>query len=244
MYYVISDIHGCSRELKLLLNQIHFSDEDTLYILGDCVDRGPDPVGVLEILSSYFNVFPLMGNHEYMMMKALPPLLKASKEKDPKKAMSKEALKACDIWLGDCGKVTLDQFQELSEEDQEFYLEYLEEMTLYEEVEVKEHSYFLIHSLPADFQPGQSIDDLISRPLNEILTGRPNFAADWEQDTIYIIGHTPTHKVPGAQGGKAFRKGNLIDIDCGCCTGHALCAFCLDTQEYTYVQAKMPEPEY
>ena len=49
MNYAISDIHGCCREFQALLKKIHFSSSDTLFVLGDMIDRGPDPIGVLKL---------------------------------------------------------------------------------------------------------------------------------------------------------------------------------------------------
>ena len=49
MNYVTSDIHGCRREFEALLKKIKFSSQDTLYIIGDMIDRGPDSMGVLKI---------------------------------------------------------------------------------------------------------------------------------------------------------------------------------------------------
>ena len=45
--YVISDIHGEYGKFMELLDIIHFSDEDILYVLGDVVDRGKNPVKTL-----------------------------------------------------------------------------------------------------------------------------------------------------------------------------------------------------
>ena len=66
MNYVISDIHGCYREYQKLLEKIHFSDTDVLYLLGDMVDRGPEPVKVLQDVMLRSNVYPILGNHDYM----------------------------------------------------------------------------------------------------------------------------------------------------------------------------------
>ncbi len=49
MKYVISDIHGCYREYLALLDKIHFSADDWLYVLGDAADRGPEPIKVFRI---------------------------------------------------------------------------------------------------------------------------------------------------------------------------------------------------
>lgn len=40
--YVMSDIHGMAELLERMLRKIAFSPEDTLYILGDMIDRGPE----------------------------------------------------------------------------------------------------------------------------------------------------------------------------------------------------------
>ena len=48
MNYVISDIHGCYEQYMKLLDKIHFSERDMLYLLGDLVDRGPDPMEVVK----------------------------------------------------------------------------------------------------------------------------------------------------------------------------------------------------
>lgn len=38
--YCMSDIHGELDKFERMLDLIHFSDEDHLYILGDVIDRG------------------------------------------------------------------------------------------------------------------------------------------------------------------------------------------------------------
>ena len=44
MIYVLGDIHGCYDKYEEMLKRIRFSDDDTLFVLGDVVDRGPEPV--------------------------------------------------------------------------------------------------------------------------------------------------------------------------------------------------------
>ena len=51
MIYVMSDIHGCYEKYLKMLNKIKFSSDDTLYILGDVVDRGPE--GMKALLDRY-----------------------------------------------------------------------------------------------------------------------------------------------------------------------------------------------
>ena len=42
--YVVSDIHGQYKLFMKMLKKIRLKDEDTLYVLGDILDRGPDPI--------------------------------------------------------------------------------------------------------------------------------------------------------------------------------------------------------
>ena len=48
MIYAMSDIHGQYEQFLTLLEQIGIRKEDTLYILGDVVDRGPEPMKILK----------------------------------------------------------------------------------------------------------------------------------------------------------------------------------------------------
>ena len=74
MIYVMSDIHGCKDEYMEALKQIDLKDEDTLYVLGDIVDRGPDGIEILRDMMFRANVIPLIGNHDYMALMMLKKL--------------------------------------------------------------------------------------------------------------------------------------------------------------------------
>lgn len=76
MIYVMSDIHGNAIRFNSIMEQIDLQPEDTLYILGDVIDRYPDGIRILRLLMSMPNVQMLLGNHEYMMLNALDGLLK------------------------------------------------------------------------------------------------------------------------------------------------------------------------
>ncbi len=63
--YVMSDIHGCFEEFNHMLNKIHFSENDKLYLAGDYVDRGKDSMEMLKWLEKCpSNVLPIKGNHD------------------------------------------------------------------------------------------------------------------------------------------------------------------------------------
>lgn len=59
----IGDVHGCLKELKLLIKKIKPNPADRVIMLGDLINRGPDPVGVVKyVVENKFEC--LMGNHE------------------------------------------------------------------------------------------------------------------------------------------------------------------------------------
>jgi serine/threonine protein phosphatase 1 len=60
---LIGDIHGCSREFSALLDHVSLGRDDRLILLGDLVNKGPDPSGVVEIFES-LDCVCLLGNHD------------------------------------------------------------------------------------------------------------------------------------------------------------------------------------
>lgn len=69
----IGDIHGCLTALETLLEAVEPGPEDVVVTLGDYVDRGPDSRGVIDRLlrlSGETQLYPLLGNHEVMMVGA------------------------------------------------------------------------------------------------------------------------------------------------------------------------------
>ncbi len=67
--YVLADVHGHSKTLKRLLSKISPSSDDIFYVLGDMIDRGPDPVGVIRLCRELPNANVIIGNHEDLMLK-------------------------------------------------------------------------------------------------------------------------------------------------------------------------------
>jgi serine/threonine protein phosphatase 1 len=71
--FVIGDIHGCARELDVLLEALPLARGDTLAFVGDYIDRGPESAAVIERMielgtrTDITTVF-LKGNHEDMCL--------------------------------------------------------------------------------------------------------------------------------------------------------------------------------
>lgn len=73
MVYIVSDIHGCFKTFLALLKKVKFDeDNDSLYILGDIIDRGPLIWELYEWIKKRQeqnkNVFMILGNHESMFI--------------------------------------------------------------------------------------------------------------------------------------------------------------------------------
>ena len=70
--FVIGDIHGCVDEIDRLLDTLAPTAADTVVFLGDYIDRGPSPKGVIDRLLRLRREGPrcvfLKGNHEDMFL--------------------------------------------------------------------------------------------------------------------------------------------------------------------------------
>lgn len=137
MIYVMSDLHGCYEKYMAMLEKIRFSENDTLYILGDVVDRGEGGIKILQDMMRRKNIKPLLGNHDDWTLKILRML------KNPKtETLSKADMSLLQAWLSDGGKPTFTAFAGLSEEEQQNILTYLDSFGLYEVLTVGGNKFF------------------------------------------------------------------------------------------------------
>ncbi len=70
MHYLIGDLQGCCDALDRLLKKIDFSpSRDTVVVLGDLVNRGPQSLATLRLLRSLEgSVECLLGNHDLHLL--------------------------------------------------------------------------------------------------------------------------------------------------------------------------------
>ena len=105
MTYVLSDIHGNLRRFESIMAQINLQPDDTLYVLGDVIDRYPDGIKILRRIMQMPNAKMLIGNHEYMMLKAIGHCKDAAEEKENTNWRQRK------IWYRNGGMVTHEQLK-------------------------------------------------------------------------------------------------------------------------------------
>lgn len=218
MIYVTSDIHGNQRRFDSILRQIALTPQDTLYILGDVIDRFPDGGRILRRVMKMPNVKMLLGNHEYMMLQALCP---------------EESLSAWEqqqnlaLWYQNGGKVTHDYLKHLRKETRREMLDYVARLPLNFQLQVEGTSYKLVHAAPEDWfgEYEGYFQDRREFAVWMRVFQRP----DWERDQI-IFGHTPTPYLQKDHPPKIWQQEGMTGIDCGCGTRYGRLA-CLRLED-------------
>ncbi|MCI5082174.1 MAG: serine/threonine protein phosphatase [Saprospiraceae bacterium] len=212
----ISDIHGCARTFVALLEKVDFQKEDSLYLLGDYIDRGPDSKGVLDTILSMqkegFNVFCLKGNHEDLMLKGLMG--------------DRDALLT---WLMNGGEEALSSFDpEETGNVPSRYLAFLDSLPCYFEVD----HYILVHA-GLNFIGGNPFENQHS--LMWIRNWYQDIDRAWLGDRIIVHGHTPRSMDQIKQMHTDLDKNAYLNIDAGCVFNHQgrhhLCAFDLTSRQ-------------
>jgi serine/threonine protein phosphatase 1 len=141
--WVIPDIHGCVNTVTSLVSDlIKPTKYDALYFLGDYIDRGPDPKGVIDFIRKLqkeeYNVTALKGNHEDFMVEVYDA------GKQPKTSWWHNfAGKKYKTWLEIGGRSTLASFNVTHLRDvPSEYIEWMRNLTYFVELE----RYILVHA--------------------------------------------------------------------------------------------------
>ena len=202
--YVMSDLHGEAELFHKMLEKIQFSETDTLYILGDVIDRGPDGIVLLREITAAPNIILLLGNHEYMMMQYFAP-----------EATETEIRR----WNKNGNTPTRDAYLQLEPQTQGEILDMIAQLPTHLQLTVDSKDYYLVHGFPGE----NAHDEVWTRPAIDTANPIP--------DTILIIGHTPVLHMQCAKEDREDRIAEMIrngehpqilhapgfiNIDCGC----------------------------
>jgi serine/threonine protein phosphatase 1 len=190
--YVLSDVHGHLAPLLRALDDVSPAEEDHIFVLGDMVDRGPDPVGVLKACRALPNCVVLMGNHERMMLDCL-----AGADEDI----------AWVNWAINGGGMTAHGLADLPEDEIVDLVGWVAGLPLRARTRVGGRDYLLVHAgiRPGTYEVPETWDDaaldavLTSQGDEDLLWirnefwGAPTGLVDEEgHGPIVVAGHTPT----------------------------------------------------
>lgn len=209
MVYVMSDIHGYYDKFLEMLEKINFTDDDTMIILGDVIDRGPLGITMLKDIMSRKNMIMTMGNHELMMIQSL--LGEGDEYQE----------KCVENWIQvNGGHETMLEVDLMSDEELAEIMEFIIKLPTAIDLTVNDRKFHLVHAWPCE----DCYDALWTRPeLDNI--------SPLTKDITLIIGHTPVMFLHAKNDNELMdyiedvqKKGDYlkiehcngwIDIDCG-----------------------------
>ncbi len=222
MIYVTGSIRGRFGKYQKLLEKIDLRSRDDLYVVGDIIGDCADSIRLLEDMSMRSNVFAVLGDNEYYAHKIMTEIADengAMREKLPEVIPS-------DI------KGALKELSLMDDEGRSWVMEYLCEMSLYEEINAGGREYLLVHSGIGDFDPDKSVSDY---GIKELVLSVTDYKKIYYPDKILVTGHTPTYKIDKSFRGQIYRNGEHIALNCSEDGGGYLAAVCLDTGDEYYI---------
>ncbi len=191
--FAIGDIHGCFDAFRTLLEQIiQIKLADKIILLGDYIDRGIQSKEVIDYIISLkakgFDIVPLMGNHESMLVDAY----------NDKELISK--------WIQNGGAETLKSFNINSLKDIEpKYIEFLKGLDYY----IALDEYLFVH---AGFNDGHS--NPFADKYSMIWVCKKTYENSSLINKIVIHGHRPIPVDVCKE--IVLTSKNVINIDTGC----------------------------
>lgn len=242
--YVMSDIHGLQPRFSAMLDRIQFQADDTLFILGDVIDRGSDGIALLRQILHHPRMILLMGNHEYMMLEYYEALDQLSSGHH-----LLHSLECIHRWDRNHNGSTKRDFAALPSGEQRALLDHLRELPLaYSDVQVNQRHFYLVH---ANWEPQIQKDILYLKDFEQsgldpqpLLWDRIDERAALPPQRTLIFCHTITYFYQPVRPYQIWstdediNKARLIAIDCGCAANGAdsrLACIRLDDMEVFYV---------
>ena len=213
--YAISDLHGYPLEKFLaLLEKAGFTEDDTLYVLGDVIDRNGDGgIEMLRYIMAQPNYEFILGNHEDMLLNC--SFLFDEITEDSIEALDADKLKHYERYMRNGGGVTLRNLKNLRDEDEGAFndlLEFLYNVPIYGAETVNGRDFLLIHGGLKDFSPEKKLKDYAEF---DILWERPKLTDEYFDDIMTVFGHTPTLYYGEEYRGKVIKTRTWINIDTG-----------------------------
>ena len=209
--FIIGDIHGCLEALERLMDNIGWHpDQDGLVFLGDYIDRGEDPRGVvdyiLDISREGESVQCLLGNHEALFL---------------------DLLEGGDIanFILNGGLHTLESYSMDGDPQGELHIPEAH-ITFMKSLRpwIEMNGYYVVH---AGFRPGIPIED--QRREDILWIREPFIFSPYDFGKRVIFGHTPFYD--------PLIMENKIGLDTGAVYGNRLTCLELPAMRFHSVEA-------
>lgn len=229
MIYVCSDLHGYPLDkFTELLNESGFGRDDFLYVLGDVIDRGEDGIKLLRWFSTKSNIQLLLGNHEAMMLSCSFILDEITDSSI--RGFDARKMHLLSNWMGNGAGPTMNALKLLHNGVREGIFDFVGDLPLYEEVNVNNQTFLLMHS-PPPLNKFRENKPLSAYKEEDLLWTRPALYDRYYEDKTIIFGHTPTKFYGERYEGKVILSDTWIDIDTGAAAGLPPTILCLDTMQ-------------
>ncbi len=231
MTFVIGDIHGKKGKYLEMLEKLNPSDTDAVFVLGDVIGIGDDGIEILKDMMYRANIFPVLGEQEYMAREIFPLISEAKSIEEAKTFLSGEKAELFEKWLTMKSEKTVSDFLSLDEENKESIIDYLTEFASYEEVEAGGKTFVLVHAGIDGFEEGKSLDEYDEKAF---VFAETDYQKAYFPNSYLVTGHTPTAMIDRQYTGKVYAKKRHLAIDCGAAYGGRLAAVCLDKLKVYY----------
>ena len=231
MTFVIGDIHGRKEKYLEMLDKLSPSETDAVFILGDVIGIGDEGIEILKDMMYRANIFPVLGEQEYMARELFPLITEAKTVEEAKRLLSGEKAELFEKWLTMKSEKTIADFLSLNEENKESIIDYLSEFAAYEEIEAGGKSFVLVHAGINGFEEEKALDEYDEKAF---VFAETDYRKPYFPESYLITGHTPTAMIDRQYTGKVYAKKRHLAIDCGCAYGGRLAAVCLDKLKVYY----------
>ncbi len=229
MIYASSDWHGVPLSvMQSLLEQADFGGKDTLYVLGDVIDRGEHGIELLRWLMTQPNIKLIRGNHEEMLLRCA--FLFEQPEGAELQLTSRQHTDL-QTWQLNGGEPTLHALYRTPDGIRRGILDYLRQTPLYADITVDGQDYVLVHGGLENYAPHRRLTDYT---VAELLWARPLWNTQYSHRFITVLGHTPTTWYGSMYRGRMVCRPSWWDIDTGAAGGGTPMLLCLDNRREYY----------